>query len=302
MTATDQILTVHQVLSLGADALALTSTSPRLDSELLLRHVLGLSQSGLILAFPEPCANEARYRFLELIERRKKREPLAYIVGEREFWGLSFCVTPDVLVPRPESELLVAEVAKASSKRREVHLLDLGTGSGCLAIALVKELIRLGCNKVTCDAVDLSQAALEIAQRNAERHGVSSLIHFSQGFWCRDLTRLATPYDFIVANPPYIDPQEETPIELSYEPRGALFSDQHGLGDTAEILSTALPLLKPGGALLCEVGAGKAGLIQGVVERALEAAGGEYNFEVSYLGDISAERDFFRVVWVGRRG
>jgi release factor glutamine methyltransferase len=248
------------------------------------------------LAFPEPCTNEARRSFLALIERRKKGEPVAYILGEREFWGLSLYVTPDVLVPRPESELLVAEVAKACSKRSEVHLLDLGTGSGCLAIALVKELTRLGCQKVTCDAVDLSQAALEIAKINAERHRVSSLIHFSQGFWCRDLKRLTPPYDFIVANPPYIDPLEEIPIELSYEPSGALFSEDHGLADTAEIISSAVPLLRADGALFCEVGAGKGEAIQAVVERALTAAGGVSNFEVSYLGDISAERDFFRVV------
>jgi release factor glutamine methyltransferase len=283
--------TVLQVLRDGEAALGQTSSSPRLDSEVLLRHVLNVSQSGLIVAFPELCPADAQVRFSEKLERRKRGEPIAYIVGEREFWGLSFHVTPDVLVPRPETELLIEEVTKDCGRRQAVHVLDLGTGSGCIAIALVKELLLRRCAQVSCDAVDCSEAALGVARANAERHGVGAQIRFVQGSWCRDTTQLRPPYDYIVANPPYIDPLEKTPIELTYEPPSALYSDAHGLADTAEILRSGLPLLRPGGVLLCEVGAGKGPFIEDVM--------GQYrgDYKVQYLGDGS-ELDRFRVIKV----
>jgi release factor glutamine methyltransferase len=265
--------TVLQVLRDGEAALGQTSSSPRLDSEVLLRHVLNVSQSGLIVAFPEPCPADAQVQFSEVLERRKRGEPIAYIVGEREFWGLSFHVTPDVLVPRPETELLIEEVAKDCGRRQSVHVLDLGTGSGCIAIALVKELLLRGCAQISCD--------------------VGAHICFVQGSWCRDTTQLRPPYDYIVANPPYIDSLEKTPIELTYEPPSALYSNAHGLADAAEILCSGLPLLKPGGVLLCEVGAGKGPFIEGVM--------GQYrgDYKVEYMGD-SSELDRFRVVKVAR--
>lgn len=285
--------TVLQVLRDGETALGQTSPSPRLDSELLLRHVLNVSQSGLIVAFPELCSADVQVQFCELLERRKRGEPIAYIVGVREFWGLSFHVTPDVLVPRPETELLIEEVVKDCDHRQAVHVLDLGTGSGCIAIALVKELRLRGCRQISCDAVDCSGAALGVARANAEQHGVGAQIRFVQGSWCRDTKQLRPPYDYIVANPPYIDPAEQTPIELTYEPSSALYSGEHGLADSAEIMCSALPLLKPGGVLLCEVGAGKGPFIEEVM--------GKYrgDYQVEYLGD-SSELDRFRVVKVTR--
>lgn len=282
--------TVAQVLREGESILAQSSTSPRLDSEVILRHVMSVSQSGLIVAFPDPCPVDVYQRFTDLVARRARGEPVAYIVGEREFWGLPFRVTPDVLVPRPETELLVEEAVKECDQREHVHLLDLGTGSGCIAVALVKELLRRGCAHVTCDAVDRSEAALAVARDNAARHGVTAQIRYVQGSWCRDVQQLRPPYDCIVANPPYIDPREETPTELSYEPPTALYSAAHGLADTAEIVRSGLPLLIPQGVLLCEVGAGKGPWIEQVV--------GPYRgmgYQVTYLGD-SSPLDRFRVV------
>lgn len=282
-------LTVFQVLREGEEMLAHSSASPRIDSEVLLRYVLNLSQTGLIVAFPESCPDTARHQFLECIVRRKAGEPIAYIVGTREFWGLSFQVTPDVLVPRPETELLVEQVLRESSGKKTVHILDLGTGSGCIAITLVSELLARGETQVTCDAVDVSDAALRVARENAQKHGVGEAIRFVSGSWCRDSNALRPPYDYIVTNPPYIDLDEVTPIELSFEPRTALYSEAHGLADVAEILRTGLPLLKPGGVLLCEVGAGKAPYIESVVGDLRR------EYSVSYLGDDSVH-DRFRVI------
>jgi release factor glutamine methyltransferase len=285
--------TILEVLRAGEQALKEISASPRLDSEVLLRYVLGLSQSGLIIAFPELCPAETSERFQSLVRRRASGEPVAYILGEREFWGLSFRVTPDVLVPRPETEIIVEHAVKELRGRQTAHILDLGTGSGCIAIACVKELQQSGCQRVSSDAVDCSATALAVARENAARHGVADVVRFVQGFWCREVSTLRPPYDCIVANPPYIDPREQTPIELSYEPRSALFSEAGGLADTAEIMRSALPLLTPGGVLLCEVGAGKAALIEGVM------APYRADFDVAYLGDLS-DQDRFRVVRVTR--
>ncbi|MFN5064076.1 MAG: peptide chain release factor N(5)-glutamine methyltransferase [Pseudomonadota bacterium] len=292
--STPHTATVLQVLRAGEEELSKSSSSSRIDSEVLLRHVLNVSQSGLIIAFPEPCPVEAQARFSELIARRKKGEPIAYILGEREFWGLPFRVNPDVLVPRPESELLVEETLKRCKQHKSVNLLDMGTGSGCIAIAIVKGLLERGCSDVTCDALDISAAALAVARGNSERHGVSVNIRFIHGSWSGDLAKLRPPYDCIVANPPYIDCSEKTPVELSYEPRSALYSDGHGLADTGEILRSGLPLLKPGGVLLCEVGAGKGPWIEKLME------GYRGNYKIDYLGD-SSEQDRFRVVRVQGR-
>ncbi len=285
--------TIAEVLREGEAALAASSASPRLDSEVLLRHVLNVSQSGLIIAFPEECSEDVHTRFRELLKRRKKSEPIAYIIGEREFWGLAFRVTPDVLVPRPESELLVEQAVKELRGRAKVRLADLGTGSGCLAISIVRELVVQGCRDVVCDAIDLSDAALTIARENAIRHGVASHIRFVRGFWFRELGDLMRPYDCIVANPPYIDPEERTPPELAFEPRQALFSADRGLADTAEILRTGLPLLTPDGVLLCEVGAGKGPIVDALV------APYSRDCQVGYLGDTSTA-DRFRVVRIAK--
>lgn len=285
---------IAEVLREGAAALAGCSASPRLDSEVLLRFVLNLSQSGLIISFTDECPRDSLKRFRELIARRKMHEPIAYIIGEREFWGLSFRVTPDVLVPRPESELLVEQALRELKGRSRVRIADLGTGSGCLAIAIVKELVAQGCRDLLCEAIDLSDAALAIAQDNAARHGVASKISFIRGAWFRNLRELAPPYDFIVANPPYIDPAERTPPELRFEPPLALFSPDRGLADTAEILRTGLPLLTGCGVLLCEVGAGKGSFLEELV------APYRAEYQVSYLGD-SSEADRFRVLRFERR-
>lgn len=277
----------------GQSALDAVSASPRLDSELLLRAALGVCQSGLILAFRDSCPEPAREIFCEFIKRRQSGEPVAYILGEREFWGLSFEVNKDVLVPRPETELVVEEALKKIRGTSKVKVLDLGTGSGCIAISIVSELLKRGVSDLSCDALDISNLALEVAKRNAKRHGVFDQIKFICGSWF-DI-ELNEQYDLIVANPPYVDPAEKTPIDLSFEPRSALYSDENGLADTKQILKLMVPRLKKSGLFLCEIGAGKRAFLSELLQ--------PYNkdFEINYLGDDSSQDRFcvLQMVWRG---
>ena len=272
---------VGELLRQGEQALSPTSSSSRLDAEVLLSHALGCSRSSLIARLRDECATEIAVAFRGFLERRSAGEPVAYITGEREFWGLSFVVTPAVLIPRPESELIVEEGIKALDGIERPRILDLGTGSGCLSIALVKETRRRGARDLACLAIDCSESALAIARENAARHGVASEIDFRVSDWFSRSDLFSPPYDLIVANPPYIDPSERTPVELSYEPSNALFAAEHGLADVREILSGSSRMLAPGGVLLCEVGAGKRALLH---EQILDRYG---ELSIELLGDDS---------------
>jgi len=286
--------TIGELLKEGEGSLSRTSMSPRLDSEVLLAHALGTSRSGLLARLRDVSDDDSAARFFAFVDRRSRGEPVAYITGEREFYGLSFAVSPAVLVPRPETELIVDEAVKFLTKREQAHLLDLGTGSGCIGISIVRELVRRGCKDVLCDAVDSSPEALHVARQNAQRLGVEKRLSFVQSDWCANRSQLSPLYDCIVANPPYIDHDEKTPVELSYEPQGALFSAENGLSDARRILREAVPLLAPGGLLLCEVGAGKRMLLQHLVEPHRECC------EITYLGDASVA-DRFCVVALTKR-
>ncbi len=274
----------------GEAALAATSSSARLDSELLVAHALGMSRSRLLVSLRDPLSEESRGVVRSYLSRRAAGEPVAYIVGTKEFWGLDFNVSPDVLVPRPETELVVEEGVKVLAATQAPKILDLGTGSGCIAISLVRELQSQG-KQVACDAIDCSEDALRVAQSNAALNNVANSIRFSQSYWFSNPEALSPPYDLIVANPPYIDPAERTPVELSFEPQGALYSDDHGLRDTKEIIEKGVLLLTSGGVLLCEVGAGKRKLL------AEYFAQHPYHFEL--LGDDSPY-DRFTVVKIVR--
>lgn len=247
---------VGEALRDGEKALGATSTSARLDAELLLSRALALSRTQLLSRLRDDCPTDFLHVYRALIERRRAGEPVAYIVGEREFFGRRFMVTPSVLIPRPESELLVEEALRVVAGKTRVSFLDLGTGSGCLAATLVLELARRGVAAQGV-AVDISADALVVAQSNAQALGAVERISFVETSWLSQPERLSPPFDIIVANPPYVDPSEPLPPELAFEPRGALYSEDSGLRDAREILRTAPPLLAAGGVLLLEVGAGK---------------------------------------------
>ena len=234
-----------------------------LEARLLAQRVFGLDHAGLILHGGEIADAAAATRFAELTARRERREPLAYIIGEREFWGLPFLVTPDVLIPRPETEFLL-ETALAAARGTEVRrALDVGAGSGVIAVVLAREL---GC-EVT--ALDCSPAALAVAKRNAERHGVSERIRFVESDLFAALPK-DERFDLLVSNPPYVAERERgelAPEVVGHEPHQALFAGAEGLDCIAAIARQAGDHLRPGAPLFLEIGAG-----QGEAARAIFAA------------------------------
>ena len=277
--------TIGELSRRGTVALEGISASARLDSELLLGHLLSKSRTQLLVYCDQKVSDEVASRFGELVERRRLGEPIAYITGEREFWGLSFRVVPGVLVPRPESELLIEEALVFAAGQKRLRFLDLGVGSGCLSIALIRELTRRGVD-VKGVGIDLSPEALAVAARNAELHGVVDRLKLTQSDWFGGIDNQTPPFDLIIANPPYIDPNESVPVELSFEPRGALFAEERGLKDARLILEQSGEWLRRDGMILCEVGAGKRQLLNPIL-RNLEA-----RYHISLLGDDSPHDRF----------
>lgn len=277
--------TVGEALQVGEAALSASSTSARLDAELLLSHVLSWTRTQLLSRLRDECPSGSLEPFWQLVVRRSNAEPIAYILGQREFYGRTFSVSPSVLIPRPESELLIEEALRSVAGKRSVSFVDLGTGSGCLAVTLVLELCALGV-AVRGVAVDISAAALAVARSNAEALGAAHCISFVQGSWLSQREAFEPPYDIIIANPPYVDSAETTSPELAFEPRAALYSGDGGLHDTREILQTAPQLLAAGGVLLIEVGAGKRQQLRQCPE--IMALGGR----IKLLGDDSAQDRF----------
>ncbi len=222
----------------------------RLEAEVLLAYVTGNSR-GTLLANPEEHLSiEDQQRLNECIARRLNREPIAYITGHKEFFGLDFVVTPDTLIPRPETELLVEKVLHTVSKSTLVrHIADIGTGCGAIAVALAVHLPG-----VKVWATDISPAALEVAKQNAARAGVSDRLQFV----CGDLLDpLDEMFDIIVANLPYVSDEEmdELPSDVRrYEPPGALAGGKQGLDFIERLLFQAVDRLNAGGTLLLEIG------------------------------------------------
>lgn len=231
--------------------------SPRLDAELLLAHVLGVNRAALFARPERRLTLKELTRYRDLVARRAAREPLAYLLGHREFFGLDFVVGPDVLIPRPETELLVEHALRlARARPGPVRIADVGTGSGAIAVALAVHL-----PEAIVFALDHSPAALAIAARNAQSHGVGDRVHFC----CGDLLApLLETVDLIVANLPYVTTGEweALPPEIrDHEPRSALDGGPDGLTFIRRLLETALPHLQPDGAILVEIGAGQGQMV-----------------------------------------
>ena len=226
------------------------SPSARLDAELLLAHVLDTTRIKLYVDFDKPIQDHERNAYRELIRRRAAGEPVAYLIGNREFYGRPFQVDARVLVPRPETELLVDIARRRFETDQAYRIADMGTGSGALAVTLAAEFPQ-----ATVDAVEVSEAALEVARENAARNGVQDRITFHHGSWVEPVQ--GKLFDWVVSNPPYIaeeDPEVEPGVR-THEPHAALFPGPTGL-EAVEILARDLPaVVKPGGLWLCEFGA-----------------------------------------------
>ena len=246
----------------------------RPEAWLLLAAATGRERAALMAGVPETLNAVQRARLDELVRRRRAREPLAYILGEKEFWSLRFEVAPAVLIPRPETETVVeAVLAQVCDRDQPFRLLDLGTGSGCLLLALLSELPR-----ATGLGVDDSAAALAIARRNAERLGLAARAEFRPGRWGAGLRER---FDVIVSNPPYVaelDWEALQPEIRQFEPRAALVAGADGLAAYRALAPDCARLLAPGGVCALEIG-----LNQGDAVAALLAAQG--------LGVVERRRD-----------
>lgn len=252
-------------------------STPRLDAEVLLAETLGVDRVGLYTHFDQPLHPEELARFKKLIRRRLQREPVAYIIGKREFWSLPFKVTPDVLIPRPETEILIAEALKVVSAPartgRNFRILEIGTGSGAISIVLTKE-----CPSAALVATDLSAKALAIAQENAVQLGVGERIQFLRGDLFAPLEKEST-FELIITNPPYIagdDFPSLPPDVRGFEPRLALDGGKDGLAFFRKVLPRVGEFLNPGGWFLAEIGAGQEEKIRQLAAETPELACGDF--------------------------
>lgn len=254
-------MTVARSLHDAAERLAATSDTPRLDAELLMAHALGVSRSDLLLRRMDG-AEPAD--FAGLVERRLGHEPVAYILGHQDFFGLSLAVTPAVLIPRGDSEVLVEAALAARPEARTV--LDCGTGSGALLLAVLANLpASHGVG------IDRSAEALAVAAANAARLGLADRAHITEGDWDRPgwTEGLGGPFDLILANPPYVEDAADLAESVrGHEPAGALFAGADGL-DAYRALVPQLPLLlAPDGAALVEIGASQAQAVSAIARDA----------------------------------
>jgi len=248
-----------QALEAARARLAAASKNPRRDAEVLLARVLGWDQAAL-LAHPERILSPAELgKYESFLTRRAASEPIQYITGEQEFFGLLFEVSPDVLIPRPETEHLVEAVLERVVREAKVRIVDVGTGSGAVAVALAHALPRA---QVT--AVDLSPAALEVARRNAQRHGLSQRMTFLQSDLLAAID--GAEFDVVVSNPPYVAEGEVLEPQVSnYEPHSALYAGPTGLEIYERLIPQAGRVLRPQGWLMLEVGYGQQPAVEGLL-------------------------------------
>jgi len=267
------------------------------EAEYLLSHLLNCKRSGLYLKHDKSVAIDEFQRFMGWLNKRIAREPSQYIIGEQEFWGLAFKVTRDVLIPRPETEILVEEAVKTvrsqesevRSQNTKIHyselrtpdsklILDLCTGSGCIAVSLAKEI-----PDSQIYVVDISESALDVARENAERHSVVDKITFIQGNLFAPLRGLSLKVDLIVSNPPYVsrDMMKDLQPEIrDYEPEIAVYAGDDGLDFYRRIISESPAYLTQGGHLILEIGYGQAEEIKKLIEQS------------NAFADISITKDF----------
>jgi release factor glutamine methyltransferase len=248
-----QPLNIKQALAEGAAKLQGITAQPRRDAELFLLRILKRDRAFLLTHPDALLTEEQTAQYGAWLSRRAAHEPVQYILGEQEFFGLAFEVTPDVLIPRPETEHLVEALLKRVRRLQQMRIADVGTGSGAIAVALACALPQ---SQIT--ALDISSAALAVARRNATRHQVADRMRFLES----DLLSavMDESFDAIVSNPPYIPEAERESLEAQvreYEPAGALFAGASGLEVYERLIPQAQAALRAGGWLLMEIGHGQ---------------------------------------------
>jgi release factor glutamine methyltransferase len=257
-------MTIHDLVNGARQRLmkaGISANLAALDAEVLARRVLGWDTARFLTNRDQDATTSFLLNYEHYVARRMRREPISYIIGTREFWSLDFEVTPDVLIPRPETELVVEEALDIVKRESRSRFIDVGTGSGVLAIVLAKES-----PSARVVATDVSAGALKVARRNAERHGVADRITFVETSFLDGLEESA---DLIVSNPPYVPAVSApglTPEVVDYEPSVAVFGGDDGLDGLRHVLKDSVAHLAPDGWLIVEFGYGQEDSVRSIVD------------------------------------
>lgn len=240
--------TIKQALDSAASQLTTCSDSASLDADILLGYVLGRSRAYLRSFADVELTAEQLSQFNELVSKRAQNMPIAYILGEKEFWSLNLKVTTDTLIPRPETEIVVETVLSLAPHNKAIRIADLGTGSGAIALALASQRPNW-----QLFATDISNSALNVARDNAQRLGIDN-VSFHHGNWFTALP--LQKLDIVVSNPPYVSEREweQSATELQFEPKSALIAGNQGMDDICDIVASANQFIQPEGYLLVEHG------------------------------------------------
>ena len=248
-------MTLQETLAAARQRLVAAGIAPdeaAIDVDVYARTILGWDRARLLTEQQAPPPTALEPRFSEWLARREQREPSAYILGIREFWGLEFEVSPAVLIPRPESEFIVEEALARLDRHGTPLVADVGTGSGCIGIAIAHTVPQ-----ARVVATDISGEALRVARRNASRNGVLDRVHFVETSY---MDGLEGPFDVITSNPPYVKEQDRkytSRAVVRYEPHVALFGGDDGLSGVRAVVDAARFRLAPGGWLIFEFGLGQ---------------------------------------------
>ena len=257
-------VSIESAIQEGAERLRRGAVNEaRREAGSLLGHVLERDRGFVIAHAGDSLADTQYQEFHRLISRRTRGEPLQYIIGHREFFKLGFEVSPEVLIPRPETELIVEAALELCKDDPAPFFGDIGTGSGCIAISLLHELPA-----AVAVATDISPAALNVAQRNADRHRVRERLTLVESD-CFTAVCLTKPFSLIASNPPYISDAEleRVPREVRFEPRAALSGGPDGLTVIRRLLNESRPFIRPGGHLVFEIGFGQSEPIEKLIDR-----------------------------------
>ena len=259
-------MTVGDALRLATERLTTAGVSePALNAELLLRHVLLWDRAALLAREAQPLAADAEARFSALLAERERRRPLQHLVGTQAFYGRDFVVTPDVLIPRPETEILVEAALGRVPATGPAVVVDIGTGSGCIALTLAAER-----PSAEVHALDVSYEALDVARANARRMGLDGRVRFYQGDLALPLRGMVRQVDLVVSNPPYVAEADWAALEpevRDHEPKVALVPVPDGPRMYRRLAGGARRALRPGGALLMEVGQGQSDEVSAICVR-----------------------------------